>query len=154
MHIDSRPVNEPPDLIPEGMDATREGLASSSRSRASVRVAAGIFLSRITGLIRERVFAHYFGASSFADAWRAALRMPNVLQNLLGEGTLSASFIPIYSELLKEERHEEGARFAGARPMRDVGRDRAVAESHLNSANAASDTVNHSVDRRPNCDST
>jgi len=114
VHLDSRPVNEPPDLIPEGMDATPEGLASSSRSRASVRVAAGIFLSRITGLIRERVFAHYFGASSFADVWRAALRMPNVIQNLLGEGTLSASFIPIYSELLKEERHEEGARFAGA----------------------------------------
>ena len=77
-------------------------------------MAAGILLSRITGLVRERVFAHYFGASPFADAWRAALRMPNVLQNLLGEGTLSASFIPIYSELLEEKREEEGARFAGA----------------------------------------
>lgn len=107
-------MNEPPDSIPDGVGATPEGMASSSRLRASARVAAGIFLSRITGLVRERVFAHYFGASSFADAWRAALRMPNVLQNLLGEGTLSASFIPIYSELLEEGRHAEGARFAGA----------------------------------------
>ena len=84
------------------------------RSRASGRVASGILLSRITGLVRERVFAHYFGASPFADAWRAALRMPNVLQNLLAEGTLSASFIPVYAELVEEGRDEEGARFAGA----------------------------------------
>lgn len=60
------------------------------------------------------MFAHYFGASPFADAWRAALRMPNVLQNLLSEGTLSASFIPIYAQLVEEGREEEGARFAGA----------------------------------------
>jgi putative peptidoglycan lipid II flippase len=40
--------------------------------------------------------------------------MPNVLQNLLGEGTLSASFIPIYSELLEQSRGREAARFAGA----------------------------------------
>jgi putative peptidoglycan lipid II flippase len=86
----------------------------SSRSRASARVAAGILSSRVAGLIRERIFAHFFGASPFADAWRAALRMPNVLQNLLGEGSLSASFIPIYSELLEEKREREAARFAGA----------------------------------------
>jgi putative peptidoglycan lipid II flippase len=77
-------------------------------------VAAGIFLSRIAGLLRESLLAHYFGASPVADAWKAALRMPNVLQNLLGEGTLSASFIPIYAELIEEERHDEAARFAGA----------------------------------------
>jgi putative peptidoglycan lipid II flippase len=40
--------------------------------------------------------------------------MPNVLQNLLGEGTLSASFIPIYSELIEQGRGREAARFAGA----------------------------------------
>lgn len=85
-----------------------------ARSRASARVALGILSSRLAGLVRERVFAHFFGASPFADAWRAALRMPNVLQNLLGEGTLSAAFIPIYSELLEEKRDREAARFAGA----------------------------------------
>ncbi len=85
-----------------------------SRARASALVAAGILLSRISGLIRERVFAHFFGASPVADAWKAALRLPNVLQNLLGEGTLSASFIPIYAELLEEGRERDAARFAGA----------------------------------------
>jgi putative peptidoglycan lipid II flippase len=77
-------------------------------------VAAGIFLSRIAGLIRERVTAHYLGTSMFADVFRAALRMPNVIQNLLGEGTLSASFIPVYAELLEKERREESGRVAGA----------------------------------------
>lgn len=77
-------------------------------------VAGGILASRLAGLVRERIFAHFFGASPVADAWRAALRMPNVLQNLLGEGSLSASFIPIYSELLEEGRERDAARFAGA----------------------------------------
>ncbi|MDX1495561.1 MAG: murein biosynthesis integral membrane protein MurJ, partial [Longimicrobiales bacterium] len=59
-------------------------------------------------------FAHYFGASGYADAWWAALRMPNVIRNLLGEGTLSASMIPVYAEMLEEGREEEAGRFAGA----------------------------------------
>ena len=60
-------------------------------ARAAARVGTGIFISRLFGFVRDRVFAHYFGTSDFADAWRAGLRMPNVVQNLLGEGTLSAS---------------------------------------------------------------
>ena len=57
-------------------------------------------LSRVAGLIRERVLAHYLGTLPAADAFRAALRIPNFLQNLFGEGVLSASFIPVYSRLL------------------------------------------------------
>ena len=77
-------------------------------------VAAGIFVSRIFGFGREIVFAHHFGNGALADAWRAALRIPNVIQNLLGEGTLSASFIPVYVRLLEEGREEEAGRAAGA----------------------------------------
>lgn len=86
----------------------------SNGGRAAASVGSGIFLSKIFGFVRERVFAHYFGASGYADAWWAALRMPNVLRNLLGEGTLSASMIPVYAELLEEGREEDAARFAGA----------------------------------------
>jgi putative peptidoglycan lipid II flippase len=82
--------------------------------RAAARVGAGIFLSKAAGFIRERVTAYYFGTSGFADAWRVALRLPNVLQNLLGEGTLSASFIPVYAEFLEEGREKEAGSFAGA----------------------------------------
>jgi putative peptidoglycan lipid II flippase len=83
-------------------------------ARSARVVAAGILLSRIAGLVRERLFAQYLGTSAFASAFRAALRMPNVLQNLLGEGTLSASFIPSYSHLLERGEHEAAGRLAGA----------------------------------------
>lgn len=82
-------------------------------SRSAV-VAVGIFLSRVMGFVRQRVVAHYFGTSPWADVLVFALRAPNVLQNLLGEGTLSASFIPVYSRMLEEGRREEAGRFAGA----------------------------------------
>ncbi len=81
---------------------------------AAPLVAAGILTSRIAGLVRERIIAHYFGTSLHADVFKAALRAPNILQNLLGEGALSASFIPIYSELLERGRREEAGRVAGA----------------------------------------
>jgi len=71
-------------------------------------------LSRLVGLIRDRVFAHYFGNSDAADAFRAAFRIPNFLQNLFGEGVLSASFIPVYARLDAEERHNEASQLAEA----------------------------------------
>ncbi len=80
----------------------------------AVLVASGVFLSRIAGLIRDRVFAHYFGNSDAADAFKAAFRIPNFLQNLFGEGTLSASFIPVYAKLVAEGNQEEAGRVAGA----------------------------------------
>lgn len=77
-------------------------------------VATGIFLSRLLGLVRDRVFAHYLGNSDVADALRVAFRIPNVLQNLFGEGVLSASFIPVYARLRAEERHQEASDLAEA----------------------------------------
>ena len=81
-------------------------------ARAAWLVGAGIFLSRIAGLVRESVFSFYFGNSAIADAWSAAWRTPNLIQVLLGEGTLSASFIPVYARFLEEGREEEAGRFA------------------------------------------
>ncbi len=80
----------------------------------AIAVALGILASRLIGFVRDRAIGHFFGIGPHADVWRAALRAPNALQNLLGEGTLSAAFIPIYSRLLKEGREEEAGRFAGA----------------------------------------
>lgn len=70
-------------------------------------VGLGIFLSRISGLIRVRVFAHFFGNSDAGDAFNAALKIPNFLQNLFGEGVLSASFIPVYANLIAESHNEK-----------------------------------------------
>jgi putative peptidoglycan lipid II flippase len=96
---------------PEGppTPATHPGVG-----RHAFLVAAGIFLSRIAGLVRDRIFAHYFGITYVADAFKAALRIPNTLQNLFGEGVLSASFIPVYAKLLAQKDREEAGRVAGA----------------------------------------
>lgn len=75
-------------------------------------VGAGILLSRIAGLIRESIFAHYLGNSAAADAFKAGFRIPNILQNLFGEGVLSASFIPVYSKLLEHDDRERADQLA------------------------------------------
>ena len=91
-----------------------EPLAKAKAGSGAASVAAGILSSRILGVLRESTFAHYFGVGAHADAFTAALRVPNLLQNLLGEGALSAAFIPIYSRMLAEGREEDAGRFAGA----------------------------------------
>jgi len=103
-----------PEAVAAAPEAEKPPPEGASTSASSALVGAGIFLSRISGLVRERIFAQFFGTSLFADAFRAGLRMPNAIQNLLGEGTLSASFIPVYSELLEEGRKEDAGRLAGA----------------------------------------
>ena len=85
-----------------------------SSGRGATLVALGILASRLMGLVRQRVFAHYLSTSALAGAFTAALRIPNVLQNLFGEGVLSASFIPVYARLLGEGRREDADRVASA----------------------------------------
>jgi putative peptidoglycan lipid II flippase len=77
-------------------------------------VALGILSSRLIGLVRLRVFGHYLGTSDAADAFAAAFRIPNLLQNLFGEGALSASFIPVYAGLRSAGRIAEANRVARA----------------------------------------
>jgi putative peptidoglycan lipid II flippase len=122
--VESEPVSTPAEPEPESarrpdagttppaVEARPEVPPSSQRS--SMLVAAGIFLSRCSGLIRESVIANYLGTGPAGDAFRAALRIPNLLQNLLGEGVLSASFIPVYARLRAEGREDEAGHVAGA----------------------------------------
>jgi len=63
--------------------------------------------------VREKVFAHFLGNSDAAGIYRAAIRIPNVLQNLFGEGVLSASFMPVYSRLLAHDDEETAGRVGG-----------------------------------------
>jgi putative peptidoglycan lipid II flippase len=83
-------------------------------NKAAFMVGAGILISRILGVIRQRVFAYYFGQSAAADAFNAAFRIPNFLQNVFGEGALSASFIPVYANLLARNDEKEASRVASA----------------------------------------
>ena len=71
-------------------------------------------LSRISGVVREGFLAAWLGTRSSADAFSAALRIPKLLQNLLGEGALSASFIPVYSQVLQRGDERRAGHVAGA----------------------------------------
>jgi putative peptidoglycan lipid II flippase len=82
--------------------------------RSAFHVGVGIFSSRIVGLIRARVIAHYFGLGAVNDAVTSAFRIPNILQNLFGDQALSASFIPVYASLLAKGEQKEADRVAGA----------------------------------------
>ena len=92
---------------------TSSSKKSAAKFGGAAFVAFGIILSRISGLVRQRVFAYYFGNSDQADAFYSAFKIPNFLQNLFGEGVLSASFIPVYCSLLAKNDEKEAGELAG-----------------------------------------
>src|ERR671920_2542285 len=90
----------------EAVVARRERKTFSS-GKGAFLVGAGILLSRIVGVVRQRVFGYFLGTSDAMDAFNAAFRIPNFLQNVFGEGALSASFIPVYARLLGGDEKDE-----------------------------------------------
>ena len=88
--------------------------AKAKSGGGDVVIAAGILVSRFAGLARNWIFARYLGDSAAADAYNAALRIPNIVRNLLGEGTISASFIPVYSGMLGRGEERQARALAGA----------------------------------------
>ncbi|MGI8467191.1 MAG: murein biosynthesis integral membrane protein MurJ [Pyrinomonadaceae bacterium] len=113
---------ETPEVLNEELktQAQVEGLPASAKktgestTRHAFLVGAGILISRIIGLLRQRIFAYYFGTSAAADVFSAAFRIPNFLQNVFGEGALSASLIPVYAKLLAQGDEKEANRVANA----------------------------------------
>ncbi|MBD3232217.1 MAG: murein biosynthesis integral membrane protein MurJ [candidate division Zixibacteria bacterium] len=75
-------------------------------SKGVARFSGGTLVSRILGLVREQVFAIFFGAGIFTDAFFAAFRIPNLLRDLFAEGVFSAAFIPTFSR----EKAQEGVK--------------------------------------------
>ena len=108
------PVGAAEGEFPAEQKVADERAREASTGRHAFLVGAGILLSRVIGLVRQRVFAYYFGTSAAGDAFTAAFRIPNFLQNLFGEGALSASFIPVYARLLSRGDEREAGRVAGA----------------------------------------
>ena len=76
-------------------------------ARAASTIGTGTLLSRILGFIRDMVIAHFFGAGMVADAFFVAFRIPNLWRRLVGEGSLTISFIPVYTEYLTQRTDEE-----------------------------------------------
>ncbi|MBV8859624.1 MAG: murein biosynthesis integral membrane protein MurJ [Acidobacteria bacterium] len=97
----------------EAVVARRERKTFST-SKGAFLVGAGILLSRVVGVVRQRIFGYFLGTSDAMDAFNAAFRIPNFLQNVFGEGALSASFIPVYARLIDHHDEEEADRVAWA----------------------------------------
>ncbi len=97
--------------LDSGKDLNTQNNKEKSKSSKNIGgaglVAAGIMLSRVMGLARQKIFAFYFGNSDLGDAFYAALKIPNFLQNLLGDGVLSASMIPVYANLRAQGKNKE-----------------------------------------------
>lgn len=86
----------------------QKGRQKPSLYGATAILAASTFLSRILGLVREQVFAYFFGAGTATDAFQIAFRIPNLLRDLFAEGAMSSALVPVYTKL-KHDRGEESA---------------------------------------------
>jgi putative peptidoglycan lipid II flippase len=81
-------------------------------AKAATTIGIGTFLSRLLGFFRDMVIANFFGAGMATDAFFVAFRLPNLWRRLVGEGSLTISFIPVYTEYLTK-RSEKEAREVG-----------------------------------------
>lgn len=102
-------MTAPPPPAPPAPPARSDG-----GGRHAAQVAAGILLSRVLGYVRQRAIAYYIGNDWAADALSVAQRIPNAIRNLLAEGTLSASFIPVYAALNERSDKQPARALAGA----------------------------------------
>ncbi len=81
-------------------------------ARAAGIVGAATMVSRVFGVVRDMVIAGFFGATWMTDAFWVAFRIPNMLRRLLGEGSLTVSFVPVFTEYLQKKSREEALELA------------------------------------------
>jgi putative peptidoglycan lipid II flippase len=85
---------------------------NSRVARAAGVVGAATMLSRVFGFIRDMVVAGFFGAGMATDAFFVAFRIPNLLRRLLGEGSLTVSFVPVFTDYLKKKSQKDAYELA------------------------------------------
>jgi putative peptidoglycan lipid II flippase len=81
-------------------------------TKAATTIGVGTLLSRITGFLRDMVVAYFFGAGMATDAFLVAFRIPNLWRKLVGEGSMTVSFIPVYTEYLTQRAREDSQEVA------------------------------------------
>ncbi|HOQ45531.1 MAG TPA: murein biosynthesis integral membrane protein MurJ [Bryobacteraceae bacterium] len=101
--MDVRAVSEP---APGAHDETA---GHEQIVRAAGVVSAAVLLSRLSGLLRETVMAHLFGAGRLYDAFSLGFRIPNLTRDLFAEGALSSAFVPTFTEYLSTKSKREAA---------------------------------------------
>jgi putative peptidoglycan lipid II flippase len=101
--VDEVPTEEPPTPAPPGGGGV-------ARNTAIFSIATGI--SRVAGLAREVVAASFFGTRGPASAFTIAFQIPNLVSNLFANAALSAAFVPVFTDLLQQNRRREAFRLA------------------------------------------
>jgi putative peptidoglycan lipid II flippase len=104
----AEPFGEEP-VVPEPPGVGGGG-GRIARNTAIFSVLTGV--SRVVGLLREIVFAAYFGTTGFASAYSVASQVPNFVANLFAQSALSAAFVPVFTDLLQKGRRQEAIRLA------------------------------------------
>jgi putative peptidoglycan lipid II flippase len=114
------PVSEEPEELadPVLLDKTVEGTSAKPDKPQSVARSAGIvsiavMFSRVLGLVRETIFARFFGAGFLYDAFVVAFKIPNILRDLFAEGALSAAFVKVFTDYRIKKSEVEAWRLAG-----------------------------------------
>jgi putative peptidoglycan lipid II flippase len=93
-------------------DGAPQNTEQTKVAKAASVVGAATMLSRVFGFIRDVVVAAFFGTSAAADAFFVAFRIPNLLRRLLGEGSLTVAFVPVFTQYLTQKSKEEAAELA------------------------------------------
>src|SRR3989344_5592588 len=82
---------------------------SKTITGAAIILSGATLLSRLVGVIRDRVLAHYYGAGPVMDTYYAAFKIPDLIYSLLIIGALTAGFIPTFTKLLNEKDNNKRA---------------------------------------------
>src|SRR5256884_7705795 len=82
--------------------------------KSASMISAFTILSRIFGYIRDSRIVFLLGAGTAADAYTTAYRIPNLLRRLVGEGAVSAAFIPVFSRYIAEDKKKDAWEFANS----------------------------------------
>ncbi|MHB8830351.1 MAG: lipid II flippase MurJ, partial [Syntrophales bacterium] len=90
----------------------RTGSENSQVVRAAGVVGMATLLSRLFGFLRDMIVAGLFGAGLATDAFFVAFRIPNLLRRLLAEGSLTVSFVPVFTDYLKNKNREDALKLA------------------------------------------
>ncbi|HLA95302.1 MAG TPA: murein biosynthesis integral membrane protein MurJ, partial [Pyrinomonadaceae bacterium] len=112
------PESETPEMLADPSDqeeiveAADDKPRQQSVARSAGIVSIAVMFSRVLGLIREQVFAYFFGAGFLNDAFQLAFRIPNVLRDLFAEGALSAAFVKVFTDYQINKSEKEAWQLA------------------------------------------
>lgn len=117
--MSENPQNQPESEEPESLadPSSDEAVVEEPPKQASVARSAGIvsisvMFSRVLGLVRETLFAFYFGAGFLYDAFIVGFRIPNLLRDLFAEGALSSAFVKVFTDYQVKNDEKEAWRLA------------------------------------------